>query len=79
MSPSSKPLATADIVASNSVASDLQLIVTAIANSPIVSCVGAREPAWSDWENVRQSPNVDEIVLAWIASHVRAIRPASLL
>ena len=56
----------------------LELIVTAIANSPIVARPVAPKFALSDWERVRHSPDVDEFILAWIVSHVPPRRPASL-
>jgi hypothetical protein len=51
---------------------------TAVANSPIV--VGTEAVASGDsipdWETLRRADNVDELILAWIAGHVRA-RPHS--
>jgi hypothetical protein len=51
----------------------LYALVAAIRNSPIVVRFAAR---WSprDWARVRNSPEVDAFVLAWIASHVRGTR-----
>ncbi len=53
-----------------SAAADLQALVAAIAGSPILV---ARTPApfLPDWEKLRKSSDVDAVVLAWIASHVR--------
>ena len=64
------------------VSAKVEALVTAIANSSIkvrpVS-VASGELLWSNWENVRHLPDVDAVVLAWIASHVRPRRPASLI
>jgi hypothetical protein len=49
---------------------DLEAIVTAIARSPIIARRAALEALLADWENTRRSADVDEVVLAWIASHV---------
>jgi hypothetical protein len=51
----------------------LYALVAAIRNSPIVLRLAA---GWlpRDWARVRNSPEVDAFVLAWIASHVRGAR-----
>jgi len=59
-------------------AADLEAIVTAIARSPIVLRRAALEALLADWENTRLSPDVDEVVLAWLASHAPQRNPASL-
>ena len=59
-------------------ASDLEVIVATIANSPVVTRPAVLASLLSDWENARKSPDVDAIVLAWIASHVPRRKPASL-
>jgi hypothetical protein len=44
----------------------------AIAHSPIV--LAAAPPSARgilDWDNLRKSPDVDALILAWIAGHVR--------
>jgi hypothetical protein len=52
-------------------ANELETLRQAIAASPIV--LASRPSAIiPDWENVRHSSGVDAVVLAWIASHVRA-------
>ena len=48
---------------------DLPSLQAAIASSPIVMPVFERPIA--HWQTIRQSPEVDAFVLAWIASHVR--------
>jgi len=50
---------------------DLEALMAAIANSPIVARRMMLEALLADWENTRKSADVDEVVLAWIASHVR--------
>jgi hypothetical protein len=57
---------------------DLESIVAAIANSPIVARRVVLEALLADWDKTRTSPNVDEVILAWIASHARARKPAAL-
>jgi len=52
-------------------ASDLETLRQTIAASPIV-VASPRSTAIPDWEKVRHSNGVDAVVLAWIASHVRA-------
>jgi len=48
----------------------------AIANSPIVIRPGAAAVMWpvADWAAIRNSPDVDAFILAWIASHVRGLQ-----
>jgi hypothetical protein len=46
----------------------LWALLRAVANSPIlVRQIGRRT---LDWARIRKSPEVDQFVLAWIASHV---------
>jgi hypothetical protein len=47
---------------------DIESIVSAIANSPIVVRRTALEALLADWENTRLSPEIDDVILAWIAS-----------
>jgi hypothetical protein len=47
---------------------DIEAIVLAIANSPIVARRTALEALLADWENTRLSPEIDDVILAWIAS-----------
>ena len=54
----------------------LYALVAAIRNSPIVVRLTARRWRSRDWQSVRNSPDVDAFVLAWIASHVRGARRA---
>jgi hypothetical protein len=58
-------------------AADLNELGSAIANSPIVP-----EPSWlevrlADWQNTRNSADVDAVILAWLASH-RVVNRAAL-
>jgi hypothetical protein len=53
----------------------LRVLVAAIKRSPILVRLCARllfSP--SQWARIRNSPEVDAFVLAWIASHVREPR-----
>jgi hypothetical protein len=54
-------------------AADLHAILDLIAGSAIVLEAAAPRPelVFSDWETERRSPDVDALILAWIASHVR--------
>jgi len=52
----------------------LYALVAAIRNSPIVARLTACRWLARDWARVRNSPEVDAYVLAWIASHVRGAR-----
>jgi hypothetical protein len=61
-------------------ASKLQLLIAAITRSPIIARLGTRFLSPSDWARIRNSPEVDAFVLAWIASHVRERRrPRALM
>jgi hypothetical protein len=51
-------------------ARDLSAVLALIAGSAIVT-VPVAEPSFSNWEELRNSADVDALVLAWIASHVR--------
>jgi hypothetical protein len=52
----------------------LRTLLSAIKRSPIV-VAGGRMPGWSsrfsvcEWARIRNSPEVDAFVLAWIAGH----------
>ena len=46
---------------------DIEAIVLAIANSPIIARRTALEALLADWENTRLSPEIDDVILAWIA------------
>jgi hypothetical protein len=55
----------------------LRALVAAIKSSPIIVRLGARLLSASEWARIRNSPEVDAFVLAWIASHVRETRRGS--
>jgi hypothetical protein len=48
----------------------LRALIATIRNSPIVVRLRARFLTASEWARIRNSPEVDAFVLAWIASHV---------
>jgi hypothetical protein len=52
----------------------LRALIAAIKSSPIVVRLGARLLSAAEWARIRNSPEVDAYVLAWIASHVREPR-----
>ena len=54
----------------------LPALIAAIKRSPIVVWLGERLLNASEWAKIRNSPEVDAYVLAWIASHVREPRRA---
>jgi hypothetical protein len=54
-----------------SVTVDLEAIVAVIASSPIVDRGRTLEALLGDWQNTRVSERVDDVVLAWLASHTR--------
>jgi hypothetical protein len=60
-------------------AGKLQMLMSAIARSPIVVHLRARVFSPADWARIRKSPEVDAFVLAWIASHVSERRPPRTL
>jgi hypothetical protein len=49
---------------------DLHALLASIAGSTIRSGP-AQPPLFADWEKERKSADVDALILAWIASHVR--------
>jgi len=49
---------------------ELRALLAAIRNSPILVRCAARLTLARKWASVRNSPDVDAFVLAWIASHV---------
>ena len=52
---------------------DLEPLFAAAASSPIIAAPPAASSVdAADWESLRKSNDVDAVVLAWIASHVRA-------
>jgi hypothetical protein len=53
-------------------ATDLRALLALVAGSPIRSGPARQaEDFFADWENERKSADVDALILAWIASHVR--------
>ena len=48
---------------------DLDELKAAITNSPIVLRRLALAARLADWHNTRNAPDVDEVILAWLASH----------
>ena len=72
--------AKSSIAKSLSAAADLRVLLEVIARSPIRSLPAVRPQAvFADWSRVRHSAEVDELILAWIASHVQAGVPRSRL
>jgi hypothetical protein len=57
---------------------DLHQIVLAIVHSPIVIRPTVLEARLADWETTRRAPDVDEVVLAWIAREASQRRRARL-
>jgi hypothetical protein len=57
---------------------DVELILLAIANSPITVRRTVLEGLLADWENTRRSSSIDEIILAWIASEANGRKRAGL-
>jgi hypothetical protein len=56
----------------NSAATEIEVLRQAVAVSPIQVASRPVTPAVvPDWENARHSRDVDALILAWIASHVR--------
>jgi hypothetical protein len=52
-------------------ATDLHALLALIAGSPIRSAPAPTEALLADWDKARKSADVDALILAWIASHVR--------
>ena len=44
----------------------------AIVNSPIMLRQQTLEARLADWQNTRKAPDIDAVILAWLASHTRA-------
>jgi len=55
-------------------AATLRSLAGTIERSPIVVRLHARFACAAEWARIRNSPEVDGFVLAWIASHVRGPR-----
>jgi hypothetical protein len=62
-----------------SAAADLETLRAVIARSPIVLRSASLTGRVADWATIRQSPDVDAFILAWIASHVRDSKRLALL
>jgi len=60
-------------------AADLDALKEAIARSPILLRRLALAERLADWQVTRMAPDVDEVVLAWLASHTLRRPPAALL
>jgi len=60
-------------------AADLDALREAIARSPIVLRRLALAERLADWQATRLAPDVDEVILAWLASHTLRRPPAALL
>jgi hypothetical protein len=54
----------------------LRALIAAVKRSPIIVRMRTRLLTASEWARIRNSPEVDAFVLAWIASHVRGPRRA---
>ncbi len=50
---------------------DLASLRAAIANSPIRVRPPSLQVRLADWQRTRKSPDIDDVILGWIASHVR--------
>jgi hypothetical protein len=57
---------------------DLDDLKTAIAHSPIMLRRPTLEARLADWQNTRRAPDVDAVILAWLASHALGRRRAAL-
>jgi len=58
---------------------DLEELMLAIMNSPIVVRRIALEARLADWESTRKSADIDDVILAWLASHARDNRQGAAL
>ena len=58
---------------------DLDALKAAVARSPIVLRQLALAQRLADWQITRMAPDVDEVILAWLASHTLRRPPAALL
>ncbi len=57
---------------------DLDALKAAVAHSPIVLRHLALAKRLADWQATRIAPDVDEVILAWLASHAIRRTPAAL-
>jgi hypothetical protein len=57
---------------------DLQSLRTAIGRSAILVRPCTLDAQLADWERTRRSPDVDAVVLAWIAGHAGGRKRAPL-
>lgn len=53
---------------------DLELLRVVIAYSPIRVAAGTLYARLADWTHTRHAPDIDAVILDWIASHVREAR-----
>ena len=59
-------------------AAGLQELQLAIARTPILVAQTSLESRLADWENTRRAPDVDDVILAWLASQGSARRRSRL-
>ena len=57
---------------------DLDDLKAAIAHSPIMLRRPTLAARLADWPNTRRAPDVDAVILAWLASHGLGRRRAAL-
>jgi hypothetical protein len=57
---------------------DLDALKAAVAHSPIVLRHLALARRLADWQVTRMAPDVDEVILAWLASQAPRRTPAAL-
>jgi hypothetical protein len=50
---------------------EIEELFAVVARSPIIMRQEMLAARLADWEKTRRSADVDDVVLAWIASHVR--------
>jgi hypothetical protein len=57
---------------------DLQVLRETISRSPIFLARVALAARLADWQRTRVAADVDDVILAWIGSHVPRRMPAAL-
>jgi hypothetical protein len=57
----------------------VQALIEAIKRSPIIMQLRTRLRPLPNWALIRKSPDVDAVVLAWIAGHVRHRRSRTMM
>jgi hypothetical protein len=65
------------IASSERTSTELQALRQTISRSPIFLARLALAARLADWQRTRVSPDVDDVILAWIASHVPRRMPAA--